>query len=177
MNYNLINAARKALTPVWAIAQSRGRCWGPKRENNPQSGSNINFFIGKYSVAVCQHGDKIAIYTYVRVEDSKALPIVALIAGLLRKAGIPLEEDNIIAAKKDKMPQEPFYMWGCEKCKKRGTIEYEDGDDPMVVAGHIYKDHSSASPGCAHSNVWIIDHNMVEQKEFTRYISLTKIPG
>lgn len=171
-NHNLINEARKALNSVWMIAWLKGRCWGPKRENNPHGGSNINIFVANEAVAISQHGDKLAIYEYRQTENTK---LGKMVRETLIRAGMALDDGDAVAAKTGKMPQEPYYMWGCEKCKKRGVIEYQDGDDPIVVAGHIFKEHAAFSPGCSHTNVKIIDHNMQEQKEFTRYLSLVKV--
>lgn len=172
MNYNLINEARKALNPVWVIAWLRGRCWGEKRNDNLHGGSNINLFVGKESVTVSQHGDKLAIYEFCQTKNTK---LGRMVRELLLRAGMQIDDGDAVAGKTAKKPQEPYFMWGCEKCKKRGIIEYQDGDSFMVIAGHTFKEHATFSPGCGYLNIRIVDHNMVEQKEFTHYLSLVNV--
>ncbi len=57
MDYDLIVKARKALQLLWERADLKGRCWGPKREDNPYSATNITFAVKDELVSVSQKGE------------------------------------------------------------------------------------------------------------------------
>lgn len=165
--YDLIIKARKAVNPLWLISWLKGRCWGPKREDNPYSATNITFFVGKEGVSISQHGDKLAVHEFYETKGTK---LGRMVKEILRKEGLSFEGDEVAEAIKRKVPNVPYFMWCCEKCKTRGIVEYEDGDDLLLIVRRIYKAHEEASrtiPGCDSANVRIFDHNMVERKDFT----------
>ena len=171
MNYDLLVRARKAVNALWVMAWLKGRCWGPKRDNNPYSATNITFLIGDELVSISQHGNQLAIHEFHKAENTK---LGGMVKEVLRREGLSIKGEEQLVSKKGK-PREPYFMWGCEKCKKRGVVEYEDGDDLKIVARRIYEEHAEATPGCPHESVKIIDHNLVEQQDFTRFISLARV--
>lgn len=172
MDYDLIIRARKALNSLWVIALLKGRCWGPKRYDNPYSATNITFVVGGELVSISQREGTLVVHEFCQAKNTR---LGKTVREILRREGIPLEDDVVPLTKAKTTPQEPFFMWGCEKCKRRGTVEYEDGYTLIVVASRLYREHAAASPGCSHTNVRIFDHNMVEQQNFTRYLSLVKV--
>lgn len=175
MEYDLMVKARKVLNPLWLISWLRGRCWGAKRDNNPYSATNITFFVGKEGVSISRHGDKLAVHEFYETKGTK---LGRMVKEILRREGLPFEGDEAAGAVKWKVPNVPYFMWCCEKCKTRDTVEYENGDDLLLVANHIYKGHEKAPkaiPGCDRANVRIFSHDMIEQKDFTRFIALKRV--
>jgi hypothetical protein len=172
MDRDFINEVRHILNALWLVSWMRGRCWGPKRKNNPYGGSNINLFIGDESVAISQYGEGVIICEFRRTEGTK---LGKMVKESLVKAGIKVHNNDFVVKNDERMPRPPYFMWGCEKCKKRGVVEYQEGDDQTIVADHIFEQHADFSPDCDHFSPRIIDDKMVEQLEFEKFFSLTKI--
>jgi hypothetical protein len=161
VDYDLIILARKALQPLWEKASLKGRCWGPKRTNNPYSASNITFAVGEELVSISQKEGSLLIHEF---SASKGTILGSRVRKMLRDANLMAEEGKVL----------PIHdlTWFCEVCGKRGGIDYEDSDDPRLIANRIYEAHAKSSPGCGSKNVQIIDRNMVKQEKLMRLISL-----
>lgn len=62
---------RHLLQPLWLIASSRGRTWGPKREDNLYSGSNITLIVGEEAVVISEGGnEKLRIHEFRKVKNT-----------------------------------------------------------------------------------------------------------
>lgn len=72
MKFTGLIEARKALNPLWKIAQLKGRCWGPKLKNdNPFFGSNITLAAGDNLVSVSQDPDgNLRIHQFIRTKTT-----------------------------------------------------------------------------------------------------------
>lgn len=70
MNYEPMIRARKALSGLWKGAWLKGRCWGPKREDNPYGATNITLAIGKELVSISQKGNKLIIHEFSKTNNT-----------------------------------------------------------------------------------------------------------
>ena len=85
---NLV-AARAAMSAIWAAAQLKGRCWGPRTPENPFMASNITLAEGDNMITVCQQRDgTLVVHEFCKVLGGTKLGNKALAA--LRAAGLPV---------------------------------------------------------------------------------------
>ncbi|MFH1423521.1 MAG: hypothetical protein ABIG29_01005 [Candidatus Nealsonbacteria bacterium] len=69
-----------------------------------------------------------------------------------------------------------FFLWICEHCRTTGCVEYEDGDDSQIIAGHIISAHrKEAKPDCSQEAIRIFDHRGEEQKNSELLLSCCKV--
>ena len=72
MDFTAMVQARQALDLLWKKeAQLKGRCWGPKSEDNPFSATNITIAIGTELVSVSQTDDgRLRIHEFSKTENT-----------------------------------------------------------------------------------------------------------
>lgn len=70
MRDKLLVEARHTLQPLWEKACLKGRCWGPKREGNPFSGSNITFAVEGELVSISQEGNGLVIHEFSEARNT-----------------------------------------------------------------------------------------------------------
>ena len=75
----------------------------------------------------------------------------------------------------EKIPSVPYFMWSCAICRKRGYVEYTEGEDLLEVGIRICNAHLEATPRCKKLNLRIFDHNGKEQKDFMQVMALEKV--
>lgn len=81
-----------------------------------------------------------------------------------------------IIAEASKKASAPYFIWVCEYCCVSGYVEYEETDDPQMVAERIRQSHQAkAKPGCEHDAVRIFDHRGMEQKDSALLLSSQKV--
>jgi len=68
----------------------------------------------------------------------------------------------------------PGYLWACKVCRKRGVVSCEEGDEPSGYIREIKEAHQKATPGCASTNIRILNHEFVEQTDMMAIIALKK---
>ena len=61
--------ARKVLDGLWREAHLKGRCWGPRRKDNPYAGTNITIVIDNQLVSISYNG-KLVIHEFVRTKNT-----------------------------------------------------------------------------------------------------------
>ena len=63
--------ARKALNSLWKSSLLRGWCWGPKREDNPFSASNITIATEEELISISQTEEgKLRIHEFSKTKDT-----------------------------------------------------------------------------------------------------------
>jgi len=67
------------------------------------------------------------------------------------------------------------YIWYCEVCEKRGSVDCEDVDEPRLIIRKIYEAHRQVSSKCDPANVQVLDKYMRKQEELTRLVALEKV--
>lgn len=86
MDFDPIIKARKVLQPLWDTALLKGRCWGPKKPDNPFSATNITFAFEDELISVSQAEDgKLRVHGFRRDDDTEAGRAVK---NLLQKNGL-----------------------------------------------------------------------------------------
>ena len=72
MDFSLIIKAREVLQPLWEKADLKGRCWGPKRDDNPYSATNITFVVKDELISVSQSGkNTLIIHEFQKTTDTE----------------------------------------------------------------------------------------------------------
>jgi len=165
MNYDLLIKSRKALQPLWEQASLKGRCWGPKREDNPYTATNITFGIGNELVSISQGGNKLVIHEFRKRRNTK---LGEMVRKILLEKGLISEEKEVILMAAD-------YIWSCRKCKKRGEFDATGITDPISIVNHICDDHQKATPGCSATNLQILDHEMRIQEKLMELLGLKRV--
>lgn len=91
MDFTPLVRARQALNLLWEKeADLKGRCWGPKRENNPYSASNITIAIGTELVSISQDPDgSLRIHEFSRTEGTL---LGERIREILQREGLSFKE-------------------------------------------------------------------------------------
>lgn len=90
MDFTSLIKARKALEPVWKRASLKGRCWGPKKKDNPYGATNITIAIGKELVSISQDPDGgLRIHEFSKTEGTL---LGQEIREILQREGLPLKE-------------------------------------------------------------------------------------
>lgn len=90
MNFTPLIRARKALDSVWKRASLKGRCWGPKRKDNPYSASNITIAVGEELVSISQDTDgNLKIHEFRKTEGTL---LGEEVRTTLQREGLPIKE-------------------------------------------------------------------------------------
>ena len=163
---NLLDKAREALKPLWEKSHLRGTCWGPKEGNNPYTGTNIFFAVGKEAVAVSQRGDTLTVYEFARSENtSLGRKVKALLSSI--------KEQPLVMKDGEAIPMTD-YMWCCFVCKKRGGVD--SADDDRITANKIIEAHRTASPRCHPAlEQFKVYRNFVEEKGLEEILTLEPV--
>jgi len=138
MEYSLLTRARKALQLLWEKGCLRGTCWGPKSKENPYSGTNIVFAIGKELVAVSQLGNTLIIHEFEKTENTK-------LGQKVREILHSLEEKPLIMKDNEVLP-DTDYLWCCWACDKKNGVD--GAGDPRNTIDNIIRDHNRVSQCC-----------------------------
>ena len=77
--------ARKALEELWREADLKGRCWGPRKPENPFAGTNITIAIGGELVSVSQREGALVIHEFARSPDTA---LGRKVRAILRASGL-----------------------------------------------------------------------------------------
>ena len=68
-----------------------------------------------------------------------------------------------------------FFVWACEHCGTAGYVEYEDGDDPQIIAGQVVLAHEKeAKEGCE-IPLRIFDHRGMEQPDSELFLASRRV--
>jgi hypothetical protein len=87
MDFEPLIEARKTLNPLWEFADLKGRCWGPKRKDNPYAFSNITLAIGNELITISMDGNKHLIIHEFRKTEGTALG--ERVKDILKEQGLP----------------------------------------------------------------------------------------
>ena len=156
----MIEEIRQALDRLWKEGYIRGRCWGPKDEDNPFSGNNIVIATGNELVLVSETGEVREFFSI------KGTSLGRKVRKLLKEKGLILKEEKILTM--------TDYTWFCPVCNKRGETE-DYGENPQVLANRIFSQHAEASPECNSRNVQVLNRDLVLQEQITELVSLEKV--
>ena len=86
MDFTPLIKARKALDSLWKLADSKGRLWGPAKEDNPFRRSNITFAKGTELVSIIQGEDGSLIINEFRITKNTSLGNE--VKNILKKKGL-----------------------------------------------------------------------------------------
>lgn len=71
MDFTPLIKARKAIGHLWKEALLKGRCWGPRREGNPYSRSNITLAVDGELVSISQEPDgTLVIHEFAKAKNT-----------------------------------------------------------------------------------------------------------
>jgi len=66
-------------------------------------------------------------------------------------------------------------IWFCQRCEKRGEIQYEEGKDALSVSQRIHRQHRESSPGCEDSSVQVVNNDLITDTELLRVMELEPV--
>ncbi len=92
MDFGPLIKARKALESLWKSADLKGRCWGPKHNNNPYAFSNITIAVGNELVTISMdRNGRLVIHEFRKTEGTD---LGERVREIIKKQELPLSERN-----------------------------------------------------------------------------------